>query len=150
MNQGYKNIVLDVLWANADEGLIGSQVYNHVKERLGRRSVSRTAILIYLRDLYRKKVLRVREETCRGGRRKRYYPIKSKEDYERDLVRKTVLSLIHSWPKYSCEAFIEALKAERFDSDVPRALLGYLVGRDQLAFHTLEQSIWSLGNPINL
>lgn len=148
MDEDYRDIVLDILWTKADEGLIGSEVYNSVKERFGRRSVSRAAILLYLKDLCRKNVLRFREETCRGGRRKRYFPIKSKEEYERGFVHKTVLSLIQSWPKYTCEAFVEALKGEKPDSDVPHCLLGYFMGRDELTFHALEQSIWGLGNPI--
>jgi predicted transcriptional regulator len=149
LDEDYRDVVLEILWNKADEGLIASEVYKHVKDKFGQRSVSRTAILLFLNDLCKKNALRFREETCRGGRRKRYFPRKSKEEYERDFVRETVLNLIQSWPKYACEAFVEALKVEKPDPDVPRCLLGYFMGRNEVAFNALEQSIWGLGNPIN-
>jgi len=148
LDGNYKDIVLDLLWKKADEGVVAGELYSHVKKRLGGKGVSRTAILLYLDELCKENILHHREETCRGGRRKRYFPRKNREEYHKDLVREAILELIRTQPRYTLEAFFEILNSERLNLDVHRNLLSFFMNRDELTYSALEQAMYGLGNPV--
>lgn len=149
MNGDYREICLDQIWKKADEGLIASQLHEHIKRRLGGDEISRTTILLFLNRLCRDGVLRYREETCRGGTRRRYFPRKSREEYEKSLVREAILKIFRSQPKYAAEAFIQVLKGERLGPNVSWSLLGFLMSRDQTTYMAMEQALGGLSNPIH-
>jgi len=149
MDDTYKEIVLNLIWEKEEEGVIASQLHKHVKNLMKGKAVSRAAILNYLNDLCREGVLKFTEETCRGGRRKRYFPRMGKVDYERENVRATLQKLLKTYPQYTIEALSELLRGEELDPQVSRALLGYFMVRDELTYHVLEEAIWGSGNPIH-
>ncbi|MEM3527102.1 MAG: BlaI/MecI/CopY family transcriptional regulator [Candidatus Bathyarchaeia archaeon] len=148
MDDTYKETVLKLIWENEEEGVIASQLHKHLKALMKDKAVSRAAILSYLNDLCKQGILNFKEETCRGGRRKRYFPRMSRVDYEKENVRGTLQKLLKSHPKYTIEVLTELLKGGEFDPQVSRALLGYFMVRDELTYHTLEEAIWGSGNPI--
>ena len=148
MTKDYKDVVLDLLWEKDKEGLISSEIHTHLKKELGRRSVSRTAILNFLNQLLKEDVVCFVRETCRGGERRRYFPEKSKDEYQRSLIRATFLRLFKTHPKYTIETLVEVLKSEKLDLDVTRGLLSYFMSRDEISYFALEHALWDFGNPI--
>jgi predicted transcriptional regulator len=150
LSDKYKDLVLELLWKEGKTGLISSQIHARLEKELGRRNVSRTAILLFLNQLVKEDVAYFVSETCRGGERRRYFPKKSKDEYRRGLIRNTVQDLFKSHPEYAMESFVEILKSEKLNLDVTRGLVGYFMSRDEICYSALEQALWDFGNPIRL
>ncbi|MEM2942612.1 MAG: BlaI/MecI/CopY family transcriptional regulator [Candidatus Bathyarchaeia archaeon] len=150
MRLGYKEICLDLVWKMPSEGLVSSEIHRHVQKRLGGLRISRTAVSQFLNRLCREGVLKYSEETCRGGRRRRYFLRKSKGDYERELVRESISRMLRSQPRCFFEVLAEFLDTERLGPDVWRSLLSLLMSRDQITYAVVEQALTCMSNPVHM
>ncbi|MGQ9542574.1 MAG: hypothetical protein ACUVTM_00585 [Candidatus Bathyarchaeia archaeon] len=140
---------MKLIWEMGGEGVIASQLHKKLRTLMKGRVISRAAILNYLNDLCAQGTLYFRKETCRGGRRKRYFPRISKAEYEKRYVRAILLKLLRVNPQYTIEALSELLTGKRFGPELSKSLLSYFMVRDELTYHTLEETLWGSGNPIH-
>jgi hypothetical protein len=133
-----------------DEGLVSSEIHRCVQGRLGGMKISRTAISQFLNLLCREGVLKYSHETCRGGTRRRYFLRKSREEYQKALVRESIIKILRSQPRYFFEVLIEFLEAEKLNPNIWMSLISLLMSRDQITYATVEQTLTGLSNPIHL
>ncbi len=99
--------IMDVIWERKSATV--REVIEHLNENL-----AYTTVMTILDRLYKKGFLRREKE----GKGYRYYPVISKEEFERILTEKLVYQLLKSNPEATIAAFegsIEKLSEEEFE-----------------------------------
>lgn len=81
--------VLKIIWP--DKKIKVRQVYEKLKPN---RKVALSSVAVILDRLHSKGVVDRKVENCRGGLRYVYFPTKSRKQFEKGIVEKTVNSLI--------------------------------------------------------
>ena len=96
--------VMEILWKN------GSGTVREVREKL-KEDLAHTTVMTILDRLYKKGYLKREKE----GKGYRYFPVVSKEEFERILTEKVLTDLIKSSPEATIAAFegtVEKLSKE--------------------------------------
>ncbi len=87
-----------------DRRLDSREIFNKLKTR---RKVAHSSVAVILDRLHKKGLLERDEETCRGGYRYIYRPVKNRKQYEKSLVDSAVEKLIKKYGEVALTYFDE-------------------------------------------
>jgi len=104
----YQIEALKLVWTKGDEGTISKEVWQHDNEVLkGIRTISRASIINFLNAMVDEGVLKYKEETCKGGTRRIYYPKLDESGFKKHIVKMVISSLIRDFPEETNETLKE-------------------------------------------
>ena len=96
----YEELALRCVW---DVGIAGANmkhVYDYVSERLSHgKTISRSSVIFFLKDMADEGVLRFEEVTGRGGYRRIYYPAMDERGFKVYLAKTVFESLMRDFPE---------------------------------------------------
>ena len=108
----YQIEALRVVWANAERGVTSREVWESVKKALeGIKTISRASIINFLNTMCDDGILRYKEETCKGGMRRKYFPALDEEGFKKYIARTVIESLLRDFPEQTLEAIREAMES---------------------------------------
>ena len=120
----YQIEALKVVWANVEKGVTSREVWENVRKALeGVKTISRASIINFLNTMCDDGILRYKEETCKGGMRRKYFPALDEEGFKKYIARTVVESLLRDFPDQTVEAIGEALSRYPELSERLRSLL---------------------------
>ena len=106
----YQIKALKKVWNTMDEGVTSREVYHHVNKELdGVKTISRASIINFLNGMCDDGILNYKEETCKGGGRRVYFPGLNEDDFKRHIARSVFDSLLRDFPEQTIEALRESL-----------------------------------------
>jgi predicted transcriptional regulator len=106
----YQIEALKVVWANAERGVTSREVWESVKKALESvKTISRASIINFLNTMCDDGILRYKEETCKGGMRRKYFPALDEEGFKRYIAQTVIESLLKDFPDRTLEAIGETL-----------------------------------------
>jgi len=95
----YQIEALKLVWTKGDEGAISKEVWQHTNEVLkGIRTISRASIINFLNAIVDEGVLNYKEETCKGGTRRIYYPKLDESGFKKHIAKMVIKSLVRDFP----------------------------------------------------
>jgi len=100
--------VMDAVWK------LGNATVSETREYLGKDKFAHTTIMTILDRLYKKGILTRKKE----GKGYRYYPLMTKEEFEKAVAKKVISDMVKSNPSLALPAFegvIEELSAEEIE-----------------------------------
>jgi len=104
----HEELALRYLWYEKSSGATTREVWIAVNEKLDEgRSKSRATIINFLSAMAEKGVLRVREETGKGGYHGVYAPKLDEKEYVKYVVRTVYESFMRDFPKETREVIDE-------------------------------------------
>lgn len=104
----YQVEALRIVWAKGDDGAISKEVWQHANEALrGVRTISRASIINFLNAMVDEGVLNYKEETCKGGTRRIYYPKLDERGFKKHIAKMVIASLIRDFPEETNETLKE-------------------------------------------
>ena len=107
----YKVEALRVVWAKAVDGVTSREVYRSVNKALeGKKTISRASIINFLNSMCDEGVLSYKEETCKGGMRRKYFPKLSEKEFAMKIAKDVIVSLLGDFPEQTARMFAESLK----------------------------------------
>jgi hypothetical protein len=108
--KAYQEEALRCFWENEGKGLTSKIVHTHVTERLGSdRAISRSAIIVFLRDMADEGVLDYVEEPGLGGYHRVYSTKFNESGFKRALVDMVLSSLMRDFPEETKKVLQEYL-----------------------------------------
>lgn len=108
----YQIEALRVVWANAERGVTSREVWESVKKALeGIKTISRASIINFLNTMCDDGILRYKEETCKGGMRRKYFPALDEEGFKKYIARTVIESLLRDFPEQTLEAIKETMES---------------------------------------
>ena len=104
----YQVEALKLVWAKGDDGAISKEVWQHANKALtGIRTISRASIINFLNYMVDEGVLNYKEETCKGGSRRIYYPRFDERGFKKHIAKMVITSLIRDFPEETNETLKE-------------------------------------------
>ena len=97
-----------LVWEREDTGVISREVWQRVNEQLrGMRTISRASIINFLNYMVDEGVLNYKEETCKGGVRRIYFPRLNEREFKKYIARMVLTSLTRDFPEETEETLKE-------------------------------------------
>lgn len=94
----YQIEALRLVWSKGDDGTISKEVWQNTNEALkGIRTISRASIINFLNAMIDEGVLNYKEETCKGGTRRIYYPKLDERGFKKYVAKLVITSLIRDF-----------------------------------------------------
>ncbi|RJS88725.1 hypothetical protein DRO56_03635 [Candidatus Bathyarchaeota archaeon] len=107
----YQVEALRVVWEKSEEGVTSRDVWKHVNKALeGVKTISRASIINFLNAMCDEGVLTYKEETCKGGMRRKYFPKLSETGFKKKIAKDVIVSLLEDFPEQTVESFMEVIK----------------------------------------
>lgn len=107
----YQVEALKVVWDKAMDGVTSREVYRYVNKSLeGKKTISRASIINFLNSMCDEGVLNYKEETCKGGMRRKYSPKLSQREFEMKIAKDVILSLLNDFPEQTVRMFAESTR----------------------------------------
>lgn len=104
----YQIEALKLVWKKEGDGAISKEVYDHVNVVLkGVRTISRASIINFLNAMVDEGVLNYKEETCKGGYRRIYYPKLDERDFKKHIAKTVITSLVKDFREETNETLKE-------------------------------------------
>jgi len=100
--------IMEYLWKK------GSGTVKEVREHLGENRFAHTTVMTVLDRLFKKGILKRKKE----GKGYRYYPVITKEEFEREVAKKVVKDMLKNSPSTAVAAFegiVEELSEEEIN-----------------------------------
>jgi predicted transcriptional regulator len=95
----YQIKAMKVIWESTNDGLTSREVYDHVNRVLeDTKSISRASIINFLNAMCDEGVLNYKEETCKGGVRRRYSKAMDEERFMIYVAKSALESLMRDFP----------------------------------------------------
>jgi len=105
--RGYEEEALRFVWERGEEGVISREVWLHVNEALGERTISRASIINFLNAMVDEGVLNYREETGKGGYHRVYLTKLDERAFKKYVAETVIRSLLRDFPEET-RAVLEA------------------------------------------
>lgn len=108
----YQIEALKTVWGRAEDGATSSDVYVHVNETLKSqgKTISRASIINFLNAMCDEGVLKYKEETGKGGYRRRYFPNLNEDEFKKFIAKEIFTSLLRDFPEQTVSAFLESIE----------------------------------------
>jgi len=107
----YQVEALKVVWDKAMDGVTSREVYRYANKSLeGKKTISRASIINFLNSMCDEGVLNYKEETCKGGMRRKYSPKLSQREFEMKIAKDVILSLLDDFPEQTVRMFAESTR----------------------------------------
>ena len=104
----YQIEALRFVWEKGEEGAISREVWQYVNEILkGVRTISRASIINFLNAMVDEGVLNYKEETCKGGYRRIYYPKLDERGFKKHIAKTVINSLVKDFREETNETLEE-------------------------------------------
>ena len=104
----YQIEALKLVWTKEKDGAISKEVYEHVNVALkGVRTISRASIINFLNAMVDEGVLNYKEETCKGGYRRIYYPKLDERGFKKHIAKTVINSLVKDFREETNETLEE-------------------------------------------
>ena len=104
----YQIEALKLVWTKEEDGAISKEVYEHVNVALkGVRTISRASIINFLNAMVDEGVLNYKEETCKGGYRRIYYPKLDERGFKKHIAKTVINSLVKDFREETNETLEE-------------------------------------------
>jgi predicted transcriptional regulator len=104
----YQIEALKLVWTKEEDGAISKEVYEHVNVALkGVRTISRASIINFLNAMVDEGVLNYKEETCKGGYRRIYYPKLDERGFKKHIAKTVINSLVKDFQEETNETLEE-------------------------------------------
>lgn len=104
----YQIEALKLVWKKEEDGAISKEVYEHVNVALkGVRTISRASIINFLNAMVDEGVLNYKEETCKGGYRRIYYPKLDERGFKKHIAKTVINSLVKDFREETNETLEE-------------------------------------------
>jgi len=104
----YQIEALKLVWNRGGEGVNSREVWQHANKVLtGIRTISRASIINFLNYMVDEGVLNYKEETCKGGTRRIYYPKLDESGFKKHIAKMVISSLIRDFPEETNETLKE-------------------------------------------
>ncbi len=107
----YQIKVLEVIWGNPDRGLTSREIHDHVNKILRSRAVSRASIINFLNEMCEHNIIKYEAERCKGGARRKYFPMLDEEGFKRYIARRVFESLMKDFPEQTVIGICDSLEA---------------------------------------
>ena len=102
---------LKVVWDRAVDGVTSREVYRAVNKALeGTKTISRASIINFLNSMCDEGVLSYKEETCKGGMRRKYFPKLSPTEFQEKIAKDVIVSLLEDFPDQTVKMFVDSVK----------------------------------------
>ncbi|WP_457626391.1 BlaI/MecI/CopY family transcriptional regulator [Persephonella sp.] len=101
--------IMEYLWKK------GSGTVKEVREHLGENRFAHTTVMTVLDRLFKKGILKRKKE----GKGYRYYPVITKEEFEREVAKKVVKDMLKNSPSTAVAAF-EGIVEELSEEEINR------------------------------
>jgi len=102
---------LKVVWDRAVDGVTSREVYRAVNKALeGTKTISRASIINFLNSMCDEGVLSYKEETCKGGMRRKYFPKLSLTEFQQKIAKDVIVSLLEDFPDQTVTMFVDSVK----------------------------------------
>ena len=112
----YQIEALKLIWANKGDGMTSREVYIAVNDVLGARSISRASIINFLNAMCDEGVLDFEEETCKGGKRRKYSIGLDESGFKVHIVEMVLKSLVVDFPDETISAIKNSLNGDQLNS----------------------------------
>ena len=112
----YQIEALKLIWANKGDGRTSREVYVAVNDVLGARSVSRASIINFLNAMCDEGVLDFEEETCKGGKRRKYSTGLDESGFKVHIAEMVLKSLVIDFPDETISAIKNSLNGDQLNS----------------------------------
>ncbi len=139
--------ILEYVWSNGSQGVTAKEVYDYVNK--GGGSLSKAAIIGYLDVLCEMNVLKVSSETCRGGIRKRYFQITSKEKFIEKFIGNSIKEMKLKYPKETFTSLFNIILRETFtEISIKQGSFANITFPSNSLQESQVPGIWRLDNPL--
>lgn len=141
--------ILECIWSKERKGVTAKEIYDDmIKEG---KSLSKATILGFLDELCEMDMLRISSESCRGGIRKRYFQLKSKEKFIEKFIGYSIEEIMLKYPQETLTSLYNITQRDTFtDFNIIPGLLGNIAFPDNPLQEPQESSLWSLNNPLSI
>ena len=112
----YQIEALKLIWSHKGDGMTSREVYIAVNEALGARSVSRASIINFLNAMCDEGVLDFEEETCKGGKRRKYSTGLDESGFKVHIAEMVLKSLVVDFPDETISAIKNSLNGDQLNS----------------------------------
>lgn len=109
----YQESALRYLWSLDGEGASTREVWVNVnKDLMGKRTISRASIIIFLNKMVDEDVLEYIETTGKGGHRKIYSAKYDESGFKEYMAKRIISKLLDTWPEAAMK-FIDTIKGDK-------------------------------------
>lgn len=108
----YQVEALKVVWDKPTDGITSREVYRYVNKSLEgkKKTISRASIINFLNSMCDEGVLNYKEETCKGGMRRKYFPKLSEREFQMKVAKDVITSLLDDFPEQTVRMWSESTK----------------------------------------
>lgn len=100
----YQETALRYLWRLGGEGAGSREVWVHVNQKLGTRTISRASIINFLDAMVGDGVLAFTEARCKGGYRRMYRMRYDEAGFKEHIARVVIRNLLRDFPEETRKA----------------------------------------------